>query len=224
MLLALFLAAYPEAKADEIAIFIYENGGRVYNRGIISFRMKELGMTQKTTSTEAWQAFTPINLLKVELFWTRAPPLGIFQVHRSMLVDFDECGIGLEQCERKKGHSLQGIRIRKPGHYTRDTIKYTVILVIEPGNPNIPTHQDGSIERPRRWVRIFEVSSTTAATFSDFCEHVCSSIEQGAGGTGDTHRIFLWDNLSAHSAPIVHHTVEVRDGPVQFRTVQRPPY
>jgi hypothetical protein len=223
MLLTLFGAAYPEAKADEITIFIFKNGGRVYNRGVISFKMKELCMTQKRTSTEAWQAFTPINLLKVELFWTRPPPLGVFQEHRRTLVNFDECGIGLEQCERSKGHALQGIRIRKPGHYTRDT-KYSIIVAIEPGNPNLPPHQDGSVERPRRWVRIFEVEGTTAATFADFCDHICTSIKQRAVDTGDTKRIFLWDNLSAHSAPIVHHTVKVRAGPVQFRIVRRPPY
>jgi hypothetical protein len=51
MLLVLFLAAYPEARADKIAMFIFKNGGRVYNRGLISFKMKELGMTQKRTST-----------------------------------------------------------------------------------------------------------------------------------------------------------------------------
>jgi hypothetical protein len=223
MLLVLFLAAYPEAEADEAAMFIYENGGRVYTRGVISTRMKEVGMTEKKASTEAYQAYLPINLLKVELFWTRPPPLGVFQVPRRTLVDFDECGIGLEQCERRKGHSLQGIRIRKPGHYTRDT-KYNILMAIEAGNPNLPPHVDGSIDRPRRWIRILELEGTSAATYADFCEHVCASIEQSAATTGDTDRVFLWDNLSAHSAPIVHHTVEVRAGPVEFQIQRRPPY
>jgi hypothetical protein len=219
MLLAVCLYAYPEAQADEIAMFIFENGGGIYNRGAISNRMKDLKMTRKAASTEAYQAFTPRNLLRAELFWSRQPPLGIFQVRRRLFVDFDECGLSIEQCNRSKGHSVVGVRIRKPGHYTRDT-KLTVIMAVEPGDPNRPPLQDGSVERPRRWIWIRMITGTNAETFSDFCEHVCSSIEQ----SGDTERLFLWDNLSAHRTPLVHHTVEAREGPCSFRIVARPPY
>ena len=219
MLLSICLYAYPEAQADEIAMFIYEHGGEIYNRGTISRRMKELKMTRKAASTEAYQAFTPRNLLRAELFWTRPPPLGVFQIPRRQLVDFDECGIVLEQCNRSKGHSVTGVRIRKPGHYSRG-IKLTVIMAIEPGDPNLPPGTLGSVDWPRRWIWVRQEAGTTAALFSDFCDHVCTSIE----GSGNTERVFLWDNLNSHLAPLVYHTVEGRRGPCSFRIVPRPPY
>jgi hypothetical protein len=53
MLLSICLFAYPEAQADEIAMFIYEQGdGGVYSRSQISTRMKELQFSRKAASTE----------------------------------------------------------------------------------------------------------------------------------------------------------------------------
>ena len=51
-------------------------------------------------------------------------------------------------------------------------------------------------------------------TFASFCDEICTSIEghQHIEGTDD-HRVLLWDNLRAHYAPIVHQTVEERNGP-----------
>ena len=62
------------------------------------------------------------------------------------------------------------------------------------------------------------------ATFAEFCNHICTSIEQRAVYTGGTLCIFMWDNLSALSAPIIHHVVKGCAGPVVFWTVQRPTY
>jgi hypothetical protein len=42
--------------------------------------MKELKMSLKKASTEAYQAFTPRNLLRAELFWSQLSPLGIFRL------------------------------------------------------------------------------------------------------------------------------------------------
>jgi hypothetical protein len=152
MLLSICLYVYPKTQADEIAMFIYKNGGtRVYSRSQILTRLLELKLTGKQASTEAYQAFTPINLLRAELFWSSPPPLGVVRVSQAKLIDVDECGISFEQCNRSKGHSLVGVRIRKPGHYTRGT-KLTIIMAVEPGNPTLPPDVDGSIERPRRWI------------------------------------------------------------------------
>lgn len=57
--MAVFLFAFPDAATDEIAIYIYDMSENVYIRDVISRRMKELGLTKKRASTEAYQAFTP---------------------------------------------------------------------------------------------------------------------------------------------------------------------
>ena len=151
-LLVVLLFIYPEAQEDEIAMFIIENGeGNVYSRSVVSRRLHEMKFTSKKASTEAHQAFTPRNILREELFFTRGLPLGIFEVPRRTLVDFNGCGVSLERNNRRNGHGMVGLRIRKPGHYTRDT-KLAVLFAMEPGNHMLPANQDGSLERPRRWV------------------------------------------------------------------------
>ena len=69
-----------------------------------------------------------------------------------------------------------------------------------------------------------EISGTDTITFSDFCNYVCTDIEATQEVTGDDKWIFLWDNLSSHLCALVYHTVEERNGPVQFQIVPRPPY
>jgi hypothetical protein len=136
-------------------------------------------------------------------------------VFRPLLIDFDECGIALEKCNRSKGHSVIGIRIRKPGHYTQDT-KLTVIMAIEARNPNLAPDVGGSVQRPRRWIQIRMIGGTSSIIFSDFCEYVCASIENDVL---DAERIFLLDNLRSHLTPLVYQTVEGREGPCTFQIV-----
>ena len=130
--MGIFLQIWPTATADQIAAFLYNQGGELYSRESICERLKEIGMTRKVSSTEAYQAFSPINLLKVEVFFNEPPPAGIHGVPRRMLLDADEFGISLEKCNNKYGWAAKCYRVRKPGHYTRDT-KLTVLLCIEPG-------------------------------------------------------------------------------------------
>jgi len=77
LLLSVGLFIYPDSKADELAAFIYSNGGDLDSRQMISSRMKELDLTKKICSTEAYQAFTAENRRKARYFWTMPPPLGV---------------------------------------------------------------------------------------------------------------------------------------------------
>jgi hypothetical protein len=205
--MSLFLVIFPDADADEITLFIYNHGGQVYERSEITKRMQELGLTKKIASTEAYQAFTPENVLKAELFWTSAPPLGVVGIPRRKLLDVDEFGIAIQRVNKKYGHSHSTIRIRKAGHYCRDT-KLTVLYAIEPGDPQLPPHVDGSVEKPRRWIRVVRVGGTTVELFSSFVDHICNDIETNFIPNTDNHRVFLWDNLSSHHAPLVAQTVD----------------
>ena len=224
LLMSIFLYIYPDATADETCAFIFNNGGELYSRQAISKRMKDVGMSKKVTSTEAYQAFLPVNVRKAELFWSRSPPLGVVGVQRRRLLDMDEMAITSEQTNSKHGHSHTAIRIRKPGHYTRSK-KITVVMAIEPGDPSLPPNVDGSIERPRYWIWIREEAGTNAVDFAHFCDRVCTEFEQNpAPGDVDSRRYFLWDNLTAHHAPIVVQTVEGRASNNHFEIVARPPY
>ena len=97
MFLALFVQIYPDGNADHAACFLYNNTGNVYYQADISRRMRELKITRKRVSTEAYQAHLPVNILKAQIFWSQGPPVGVYGVRRFRLVDFDEFGIDLEK-------------------------------------------------------------------------------------------------------------------------------
>lgn len=101
----------------------------------------------------------------------------------------------------------------------------TVRLAIEPGDPAIPAHIDGSIENPRRWTEVTMDAGTSAVAHARFNDYVFSDIEDNpAPGDLDQRRGVLWDNLRSHGAPIVYQTVEGRDSDNEFFIVPRPPY
>ena len=221
--LVTFLRAWPEATLDEMAVFLYNEGGPLYSKKRLSERLAELEITKKRASTEAYQAQREDVQFRVWSFFNCPSPLGIFQVPRRKLIDVDEFGITMEKCNRTEGWALRVFRVRKDGHYHFGA-KITVIFAIEPGDPRLPQHVLGSVQHPRRWIRCVHGCGTTINIFRDFCDHVCTEIEQfGVQGTDD-HRIFIWDNLAAHHSAYVHQTVMGRDGPCQFSIVARPQY
>ena len=70
LLMAVFMFGYPDAQADEVATFVYNQGGDVYSRQDISDRLKRLHVTRKRGSTEAYQAYLPRNVQKAHFFIT----------------------------------------------------------------------------------------------------------------------------------------------------------
>ena len=224
--LVVFLLSYPDATTDEMVVNIYNGGGELYDGRLVAAHLKDLQITKKKASTEAYQALTPENLMRAHLFWNRPPPLGVMGVPRRKLTDIDEFALTLEKCNRTQGWALKCHRVRKERHY-KFGLKITVLLAIEPGDPRLPLNAVGSVENPRRWVRCIQNGGTTAIVFRDFVDMVCSSIENnpilGVTDT-DAHRIFMWDNLRSHHSACVTQTVTGRGGPCRFSIVPRPPY
>ena len=203
-------------------MFIHNEGGGVHSRDIISRRMAEMMITKKKASIEAFKAFSPENLRREHLFWNRPFPLGVQGIPRRKFMDVDEFAISHERLNKRKGWAPSFRRVRAIGNCTKGE-KLTVMMAIEPGDPNVPDHLAGSIEHPRRWIRIRRVAGTTGDDFAAFVDHICSDIEgiNHIPGTDDD-RVFLWDNLSSHYSPIVYQTVEARDGPTTFNILPRP--
>ena len=222
-LLVAFLIAYPDATLDEMATFIFNEGGGLYSTQIISKRLDELQITRKKASIEAYQAQRDDVQERVWNWFNTGPPTGIMGVPRRKLIDIDEFGVTLERCNRKSGWAPIFSRVRKDGHYQHG-MKITVLFAIEPGDPNLPPATRGSIENPRRWIRCVRGPGTTAIIFHDFIDSICSDIEQHGHDVTDEHRIFIWDNLAAHNTAYVHDMVVGRPGPRNFTILPRPQY
>ena len=91
LLIVIFRLVWPRATADEIAVFVFQNAPTPtrYTRQDISRRETELGFTTKRASTDAKQAFTPINIAKHNQHWNAPPPFGISGTPRAAFIDFD---------------------------------------------------------------------------------------------------------------------------------------
>ncbi len=111
----------------------------LYSDQRISKRLKDLAVTKKKASIEAYQALNEDVQLRVYTFWNYPPPLGIFQVPLFRLIDFDEFGVTLERCNRSCGWALKVFRVRKDGHY-KVVRKITILFAIEPGDPALLPH------------------------------------------------------------------------------------
>ena len=77
----------------------------MYSNQTISKRLKELDITQKIASVEAYQAQREHVQQRVYAFWNHAPPLGICGIPRRMLIDVDEFG-----CQRMMTQAMARVK------------------------------------------------------------------------------------------------------------------
>lgn len=221
LLLVVYKTVWPHSYYLECSVFIANNSSdsRIFTDKEISRALLDLGYTRKVTSTVAYQAFTPRNMLRRELFWTESYPVGIHGTPCHLLIDIDEFGVHKKSANRKYGSSMKGFYIRKPGNYDRGEFKLTVILAVEPGNPALNGQNPpalGSTERPRIWAEISEEPGTSAEAYRAFLVQkplatYDSAVEQ---------RTIIHDNLTSHKSPIVCEAIRLSG----HRVVPRPPY
>ena len=216
-LLVLFKRAYPESKADHVRTFIMNNSMKhsYYSHMAISRALKRLTFSRKRSSKVAHLAFTKKNLFRRKIFHTERFPVGKVGIPRARLIDVDECGLELRSTDPHYGHAVKGLRVVHPGNYTRDT-KVTVIAAIEPGDPSLPANVDGSMNRPRRWIRVSTEKGTTSDVYKTFLlNKICDSFN-----ADEPQRTSMHDNLGAHMNPLLYRDVKKRG----HRILNRPPY
>jgi len=98
-----------------------------------------------------------------------------------------------------------------------------VVLFVEPGDPALPAHVNGSVTNPRRWFYFAEEGGTTSELFAEATDQVLSDLEQ-SNLEIDNDRTLTWDNLGSHLTDLVSQTVYNRLTQNLFRYVARPPY
>ena len=101
--LVTFLVAHSDSTQDEMAAFVYNEGGALYSKQRISEHLDSLEITKKKASIKAFQASSAEVQFRVFTYWNCPPPLGIFEVRRRKLIDMDEFGVTLERCNAMAG-------------------------------------------------------------------------------------------------------------------------
>lgn len=125
LLLALIRLAYPRATADQIRTWFAMNSPRraitrLCDRVTVTRAEQALGLTRKLGSTTAFQAFTPYNMMRRRLFWSRPWPLSRLGIPRADLVDIVEAGAFTKQvANQKRGKAPKNVRVRAPGVYSK---------------------------------------------------------------------------------------------------------
>ena len=224
ILLSICLYIYPRAKDDEVAAFIYANGGRAYSSKDVSKRCKQLKLTRKRGSLESVGAYTRRNQIRTEQFWTMGPRIGVNGVPRHLLIDIDEASFSLKKIEQKYGRSFTACRVRDTANYKKGGGIVNLLMAVEPGNPLIPPNQLGSITHPCVWYRIVD-GTVDQFVYASFIDEICRDIEAHPL-PHDNERYFLWDNLALHGTAYVNFTLEMRPtrNQFQFIAIPWPPY
>jgi hypothetical protein len=75
-----FLRAWPEATFKEMDIIIYNEGGLLYSKQVLSRHLAKLSISKKRASAEIFQAQREDVQYRVWSFWSKPSPAGIFQV------------------------------------------------------------------------------------------------------------------------------------------------
>eukprot|EP00957_Ditylum_brightwellii_P117269 8943772-Ditylum_brightwellii.AAC.1 len=130
-------------ESDQLLMFI---------QGDIFKHLKELQLARKDSSTEVYQPFLLINTLNAELYFSSPPLLGALWIPQRKLIDIDEFGICIKQCNPKYGFLLSCYHVRKPGHYVQST-QLSVLFVIKAEDPRLPAATYGSLSWPQRLIK-----------------------------------------------------------------------
>ena len=220
-LLAMFKRIYPQATNAQCAVFIchYSDDGRVFTDQEITQGLQKLDMTRKKGSTTAYQAFTPKNQYLHKCYWSmNYPGGGVNNVPRRRLGDADEMSFVIGDVSQSYGHAVKGCRLRKAGNYGRGKKKVTVIMMIEPGNPELESHKDGSIEKPRIWYRVSFDTGTSTESYKSFLKReFLKKIKKD-----EPSRVLLHDNLNSHKSPEIYDLMDKAGHGVLCRPPYRP--
>ena len=123
--LAIYRVIYPKATIAEVNAFLYTvnlanpffafySPSQIYNGETL------IGLSCKKGSTTAYQALYPVNLQKRWDYWNYPYPLGIADIHRSHVINLDECGIFFETtANRQHVEAYKGHMVRDEGPYSK---------------------------------------------------------------------------------------------------------
>ena len=88
------------------------------------------------------------------------------------------------------------MRVRKIGNYGRGKAKITLILAIEPGDPDLRACKKGSVQNPRMWYRLSTDAGTSTKNYVDFLNLDLMDYFKST----EKQRTILHDNLSSHKS------------------------
>jgi transposase len=205
LLIVLYRSIFPKCSLDQMRTFLFFEGakhygvGKLFSRQDISKAEIRIGITKKRGSTTALQALLPRNIARRNWFWTQPLPLGISNVPRQELIDFDESAFYLQKANRSSGKAFSGVRVREEGPYGHDE-KWTLLLAIAPWG--------------LKHSRFAPDQGTSKIVFRNFMRGLLAALPRGI------RYVFMWDNLKSHFDDDIYRMIYAAG----YRIIARPPY
>lgn len=201
-----FTILRPDVSRREAVQVMQEFTGAIVSEQVLSLTWKRLRFTRKRLRVFAMQRSEDVR----RRFWTSPPDgvpgaVGVLGLHTGAMIDIDECGITLEQCERRVGRAVRGQRAQMPGFYQRGQVRWNVILAIDINRGPVAW-----------WVVPVNVD---ADVFHLFLQYFLFPQLQPRDGL-HVRRSLLWDNLRVHFRPDVLEAVRGAG----HRVIARPAY
>ncbi len=195
LLLSLYRVALPKASIAEVNAFLFamnqdDPDNRLHSYSQICRAEASLLITNKRSSTTAFQAMQPINVARRHNFWNLPYPHGSVGIDPRDMIDIDEAGVYPNEKNRSYGKSMVGERSREIGTYARDQ-KLNILLAI--------SGEDGD-DGGDRWYELWDNEGTTIQRFREFIRRILDDI---GPGTPERRRCFTMDNLNAHLNPVI---------------------
>jgi transposase len=215
--------ARPDLRREEARQALLETTGRTYSLSTISRRWRTLGFTHKRLRKYARNRDEQRRVN----FWVNPPDnlprgvAGVFGVPTWSMIDIDECGIQLQECDRTFGHAPKGRRAMMPGWVCAEAVDFVNALnrfcPPQPSRTNTKFNLLLAIDTltgPVAWW--IYPANTDANVFAFFVtEYLLPRLTAGV------QRTVLWDNLSAHFTGDVATNALAAAG---HRVVARPSY
>jgi len=115
----------PDVTVAEVQRVLRDTGGPELSPSSISVRWKKMGFTRKRLRVFAQQRDEQRRVS----FWQVGPehPIGmsgVAGVPPMQLIDVDECGMVIQDVERRSGHALQGERAIMPGRVCIQVVRF----------------------------------------------------------------------------------------------------
>mmetsp|Transcript_6296 Transcript_6296/g.6807 ORF Transcript_6296/g.6807 Transcript_6296/m.6807 type:complete len:191 (-) Transcript_6296:62-634(-) len=139
------------------------------------------------------------------MYFNETYPLGMVGTLRENIIDIDEMGLQLENCNRKHGNSLVGDRCDDKGHFINGLPKQNTLAAISGDNND-----------PMRWLETWTGEGTTLHRFLMFVHRVCEDLSVRHPGRTFC---FTMDNLNVHKNVLVIQEIMNHGYRVVFRHV-----
>ena len=209
---SLYRVAFPRATAAEINAFLYNMNQhylnfRFYSASQISRCEKSIHLTTKRSSTTAYRALLPVNVMRRDQYFNLPYPFGIADMNAEDMIDVDEAAIELTGINPNRGKSVEGQRVRDQGPYSK-VEKVNLMLAI-----------CGDLLLPERWTDMWDQGGTTVDRLLNFLRRVIDDLAQVAPNRSFC---FTMDNLSTHRSPLISNLIFAHGHRLVFRAPYYP--